>query len=297
MSDVSIVDTLPAGLSDASWTCTATVASACPSFAVGGINTAAVHLQPGGVAWFVLSATVMAGASGPLVNTVSVAVPAGVSDPNSGNDSASDMTNIAPPAAGMLSVSVSGSGSVTSNDMQIDCGATCLHGYSAGDMPTLTATPVAGFVFTGWLGACTGAAFCTVFVDGDQTVSATFAPASVGTHTLDVDANASYDALTDGVLILRYLFGVRGPELIAGAIGGSNPQRSDHTAITAFLDDIRPRLDIDGSGRVDPLTDGLLIVRYLAGIRGVALLNGALSVGATRTGIVALELYLQNQKP
>ena len=40
--------------------------------------------------------------------------------------------------------------------------------------------------------------------------------------TLDVDASnaaTKYDALTDGLLILRYLFGLRGNSLIAGAIG------------------------------------------------------------------------------
>ena len=38
--------------------------------------------------------------------------------------------------------------------------------------------------------------------------------------TLDVDGNGQYDALTDGLLMLRYLFGLRGSMLGAGAIGG-----------------------------------------------------------------------------
>ena len=35
---------------------------------------------------------------------------------------------------------------------------------------------------------------------------------------LDVDGNGLPDALTDGLLIIRYFFGLRGPELIQGAI-------------------------------------------------------------------------------
>ncbi|MBK7469303.1 MAG: hypothetical protein IPI73_00445 [Betaproteobacteria bacterium] len=36
---------------------------------------------------------------------------------------------------------------------------------------------------------------------------------------LDIDGNGSYDALTDGLMLLRYLFNLRGPGLIANAIG------------------------------------------------------------------------------
>ena len=43
----------------------------------------------------------------------------------------------------------------------------------------------------------------------------------IGAATLDVDASITatrYDALTDGLLIIRYVFGLRGDALIAGAI-------------------------------------------------------------------------------
>jgi hypothetical protein len=35
---------------------------------------------------------------------------------------------------------------------------------------------------------------------------------------LDVDGNGQIDALTDGLLILRYLFGLEGDTLIAGVV-------------------------------------------------------------------------------
>ena len=37
--------------------------------------------------------------------------------------------------------------------------------------------------------------------------------------------------------------------------------------------------DIDGNGVAQPLTDGLLLLRYLFGLRGEALVNGAVGVG------------------
>ena len=39
--------------------------------------------------------------------------------------------------------------------------------------------------------------------------------------TLDVDGDGEADALTDGLLILRYLFGLRGEELVSEAIADS----------------------------------------------------------------------------
>ena len=51
---------------------------------------------------------------------------------------------------------------------------------------------------------------------------------------LDVDGDGSADALTDGVLLLRYLFGFRGATLVAGVdLGGCT--RCDATAIEAYL--------------------------------------------------------------
>ncbi len=51
-------------------------------------------------------------------------------------------------------------------------------------------------------------------------------------------------------------------------------------------------LDIDGNGRLDGTTDGLLVVRYLLGMRGAALVTGALGTGASRTLSADVESYL-----
>lgn len=76
----------------------------------------------------------------------------------------------------LLSVSLTGAGagSVNSNPVGIDCGATCSASYPASTSVTLTASPAVGSVFTGWSGACTGTGDCTVSLSQAQTVSAGF---------------------------------------------------------------------------------------------------------------------------
>jgi hypothetical protein len=48
---------------------------------------------------------------------------------------------------------------------------------------------------------------------------------------------------------------------------------------------------------VDALTDGLLVLRYMFGLRGGALIAGAIDPLATRTTPDAIEAYLQTLMP
>ena len=73
-----------------------------------------------------------------------------------------------------LSVSVTGSGTVTSAPAGISCGATCSANFASGTAVTLTPAAAAGYVFTGWGGACSGSGACVVTMSAAQTVSATF---------------------------------------------------------------------------------------------------------------------------
>lgn len=77
---------------------------------------------------------------------------------------------------GQLSVlkSGTGSGTVTSDLVGIDCGATCSSTYTTSSTVTLTAVPAADSVFDGWTGACSGPGTCVVSMSGAQTVTATF---------------------------------------------------------------------------------------------------------------------------
>ena len=196
----------------------------------------------------------------------------------------------------------SGSGKVTSSPAGINCGATCNATFPAGTAVTLTATPTsAASTFTGWLGnGCTGASTCTKTLAAAGNVSATFALTSNGPFNLDVEGNApvsSATAANDGLLILRYLAGMSGAALVSGNVVSGDATRNTEAALTSYLDDLKPKLDIDGNGQVDALTDGLLISRYLQNIRGPALIAGAIGVGATRSTFMAIESYLAGLIP
>jgi uncharacterized repeat protein (TIGR02543 family) len=74
-----------------------------------------------------------------------------------------------------LSVTNAGNGSVSSNPAGISCGSTCSDAFASGTPVTLTATPSAGYVFSGWTGDCSGTSTCSVTMSANRTVSATFA--------------------------------------------------------------------------------------------------------------------------
>jgi hypothetical protein len=52
---------------------------------------------------------------------------------------------------------------------------------------------------------------------------------------LDIDADGSVGALTDGLLILRYLFGLTGATLVDGAVDSAGCHRCDASAIEVYL--------------------------------------------------------------
>ena len=56
-------------------------------------------------------------------------------------------------------------------------------------------------------------------------------------------------------------------------------------------------LDVDGNGAYNASTDGLLVARYLLGLRGTALISGAIGAGATRTSASSVEQYLFDLLP
>jgi phospholipase C len=78
------------------------------------------------------------------------------------------------PSQFTLTVSLTGSGTVTSAPAGINCGTTCSATFPAGTSITLTASPAASNTFSGWSGACSGTAKCTVVLNADTNVGAAF---------------------------------------------------------------------------------------------------------------------------
>jgi hypothetical protein len=74
----------------------------------------------------------------------------------------------------VVTVNGTGSGTVTSSPVGIDCGSDCSEAYASGASVTLTATADADSHFTGWGGACSDGGPCTVTMTASQSVTATF---------------------------------------------------------------------------------------------------------------------------
>lgn len=187
-----------------------------------------------------------------------------------------------------------GNGTVTSSPAGINCGADCTEPYASTTAVTLTAAPALGSTFIGWLGDCKSIGPCALSVSAATSALATFAPDGA-LASLDIDGNSNYNALTDGLLALRYMFGLTGAPLTVNALGDL-PVRFTPDDVAQYMANIRPMLDIDRNGQVDPLTDGVLVMRYLFGLRGDALVADALGQGATRTP-AEIEAHLQSLTP
>ena len=101
-------------------------------------------------------------------------------------------------------------------------------------------------------------------------------------------------ALTQLLLLnLRHRFGFSGGTLIGGAIG-TNWTRCTAAEVTAYLNGLGLVLDIDNNGALDPLTDGLLILRFTFGFTGTTLTNGAVAGNCmTRCDSSTILPYLQ----
>jgi subtilisin family serine protease len=121
-----------------------------------------------------------------------------------------------------------------------------------------------------------------------QAMTATNEPAGI----LDIDVNGQFDALTDGLLLLRSMFGIEGNPLILNAVAPDAYYQSV-SEISQQIASVIDETDIDGDGTIDALTDGILILRYLFGLEGQILVDGVVAPGATRT-TEQIEEYLDN---
>jgi uncharacterized repeat protein (TIGR01451 family) len=85
----AVNDTFPATCSSVAWTCVGAGGGTCTASGSGNIADI-VNLPLGGSATYSAICSIPAAAAGSLVNTATVAAPAGVTDPTPGNNSATD---------------------------------------------------------------------------------------------------------------------------------------------------------------------------------------------------------------
>jgi uncharacterized repeat protein (TIGR01451 family) len=98
VSGATIADDFPAILSGVTWKCTGSGGAVCPSATGAGNIHASVNLPENGNLVYLATAKVDPAATGSLVNTATIVVPAGVTDPVGGNNSATDSDPLSPQA-------------------------------------------------------------------------------------------------------------------------------------------------------------------------------------------------------
>jgi hypothetical protein len=137
------------------------------------------------------------------------------------------------------------------------------------------------------------------FSSVSNTAGYIFAPINydmpISTDSWDFDRNGEVDALTDGMLLIRHGFGLRDNLLVQGAMASDSPL--NHSEIQQNLDQANSMSDIDGDGHVHPLTDGLLLLRYLFGIQDESLTSKVIAEGATRVTHEEITNYLESRMP
>lgn len=123
-----------------------------------------------------------------------------------------------------------GAGTVTSNPAGISCGATCSASFPGGSSVTLTASPSAGSVFTGWgSGLCAGTGPCTISMTAARSVNPTFDPPGPSTVAISnawlteppsVNANMTYTVTRGGDLSAAASVGVSALTTGSATAGG-----------------------------------------------------------------------------
>jgi uncharacterized repeat protein (TIGR01451 family) len=90
ITGATVVDNFPADFTGVSWSCTASTGSACNGASGTGDINATVNILSAGTVTFTATGTVSLNATGNLVNTATIANPAGTVDPDASNNSATD---------------------------------------------------------------------------------------------------------------------------------------------------------------------------------------------------------------
>ena len=193
-----------------------------------------------------------------------------------------------------------GSGTVTSSPAGISCGATCGASYGTGTVVTLAAAPAGGSTFSGWSGACSGAASCQVTMSAARAVTATFASTPVDQTLTLTKAGSGRGTLTSspagiscgGACSASYTAGSivsltavpRSGSTFTGWSGACSGTAACQVTMDAARGAVatftarngRPLIDFNGDGTPD-----VLWRHQVAGANAVWFLNGVTLIGGS----------------
>ena len=92
-----------------------------------------------------------------------------------------------------LTITTNNLGQLQLNNQTIDCITTCSFTYEQGSVVTLTAIANEGYIFDGWSGACKGQAECSITLNEDTSVQASFSAIPIVVY----DKNSSAMVITE----------------------------------------------------------------------------------------------------
>ena len=189
-----INDAIPAQIVTWSWTCAAQTggAAGCDSSINSNAGfTDAVNLPAGASITYSVSANVSGTATGDLINTASISVPVGYTDPNPANNSATDTDTFVPPSADLQ---------ITKTDGATDYFANSSRAYTITVSNPVGPSSVAGAMVTdmfpaqvssvNWTCAGAGGATCTASGSGSINDTINLPVGSWVTYTVNVTIGA-----------------------------------------------------------------------------------------------------------
>ncbi|HEY6942292.1 DUF7507 domain-containing protein [Dokdonella sp.] len=243
VTGASIVDTLPADIAGASWTCVGTGGASCTSTSgVGDINTLA-DIPAGGSVTFIVTGTIASNATGTLANTATVAPPSGTTDPDNGNNSATD-TDALNASANLAISKTDGSGTATPGGPITYTIVASNAGPSDANGVAVTDAIPASITGATWTCVASGTAACTI-PSGSGSINT----------TVDLPAGTSATFTVTGTILPAATGTLANTATIAPPVGTTDPDPNDDTSTDT--DNLTPSVDLaitktDGAASATP---------------------------------------------
>ena len=228
VTGATVSDLLPAGATAISWTCTPSAGSTCTATG-GGAIADSISLLPGGQATYLVTVAISSSATGTLVNTASVAVPGGVTDPAPGDNSATDVDTLNPSSDLSITKTDGAANAVPGTPLTY---TVVVSNVGPSDAVGATVTDVlpAALVGSSWTCAGTGGGICTTGGSGSISDVITLPTGATVTYTVTATINAS----ATGALV--------NTATVAVPAGTTDPDPTDNSATDT--DALTPRADL-----------------------------------------------------
>ncbi len=214
-----VSDSFPAAFTSVSWTCTATAGSSCAAANGTGSINATVTLLSGGSATFTASAVLSGSASGSVANTATVAAPAGASDPNIANNSATDTDTVAAATANLSITKTDGQSSAAPGSTLTYTIVAANAGPNAVAGAAVTDSFPAAFTSESWTCTATAGSSCSA-ASGSGNINTTVNLANGGSATITATAVLSGSASGS----------VANTATVAAPAGTTDPNTSNNSA-------------------------------------------------------------------